>query len=66
MLIVYMYVDDLIFIGDFGIKNFKKFIKIKFEMNDLRLTMIFLGIEVQQSEIVIFISHSKLEEALCI
>ena len=44
MLIVCMYVDDLIFTGDYGIADFK--IVMKF----------FLGIEVQQSESGIFVS----------
>ena len=59
MLIVCMYVDDLIFIGDFGIKYFKKFMESEFEMTNLGLMKFFLGIEVQQSESGIFIPQSK-------
>ena len=59
MLIVYMYVDDLIFIDDFGIEYFKVVMESEFEMNDLRLMKFFLGIEVQQYESGIFISQSK-------
>ena len=31
MLIVYLYVDDLIFIGDFGIKDFRTVMESEFE-----------------------------------
>ena len=37
MLIVYMYVDDLIFRGDFVIKYFRKIMESEFEMTDLGL-----------------------------
>ena len=47
MLIVCMYVDDLIFIGDFGIKYIKEFMESEFEMTDLGLMKFFLGIEFQ-------------------
>ena len=59
MLIVFLYVDDLIFTGDFGIKDFKIVMESEFEMTDLGLMKFFLGIEVQQSESGIFISQSK-------
>ena len=52
MLIVFLYVDDLIFTGDYGIVDFKAVMESEFEMTDL-------GIEVQQSESGIFISQSK-------
>ena len=55
----YLYVDDLIFIGDFGIAYFKVVIESEFEMTDLGLMNFFLGIEVQQYESGIFISQSK-------
>jgi hypothetical protein len=32
MLIVFLYVDDLIFTGDFGIEEFKSVMKDEFEM----------------------------------
>ena len=63
MLIVYMYVDDLIFTGDFGIKDFKAVVESEFEMTDFGLMNFFLGIEVQQSESGIFISHTKYASA---
>ena len=56
MLIVYLYVDDLIFIGDFGITDFKAVMESESEITDLGLMKFFLGIEVQQSESGIFIS----------
>jgi hypothetical protein len=59
MLIVCLYVDDLIFTGDFGIEEFKSVMKDEFEMTDLGLMRYFLGIEVHQSKTGIFISQSK-------
>ena len=59
MLIVFLYVDDLIFTGDFGIKEFRTVMESEFEMIDLGLMKFFLGIEVQQSESGISISQSK-------
>ena len=47
MLIVYLYVDDLIFTGDFGITDFKEVMESEFEITDLGLMKFFLGIEVQ-------------------
>ena len=46
MLIVFLYVDDFFFIGDFGIKEFKSVMKDEFEITDLGLMRCFLGIEV--------------------
>ena len=59
MLIVFLYVDDLIFTGDFDIEYFKAIMESEFEMTHLGLMKFFLGIEVQQSESGIFISQSK-------
>ena len=59
MLIVCLYVDYLIFTGDYGIGDFKTVMESEFEMTDLGLMNFFLGIEVQQYEIGIFISQSK-------
>ena len=47
MLIFFLYVDDLIFTGDFGIEYFKEVMESEFEMTNLGLMKIFLGIEVQ-------------------
>ena len=56
-----MYVDDLIFIGndDFLIADLKEVMKSEFEMTDLGLLRYFLGIEVKQTENVIFISQAR-------
>jgi hypothetical protein len=43
MLIVCLYVDDLIFTGDFGIEEFKSVMKDEFEMTDLGAYEIFFG-----------------------
>ena len=61
MSIVCLYVDDLIYTGNhttmFG--SFKKSMMAKFEMSDLGIMHYFLGIEVMQSSIGIFISQKK-------
>ena len=59
MLIVFLYVDNLIFTGDLCIKDFKTVIESEFEMTDLGLMNFFLDIEVQQSGSGIFISQSR-------
>ena len=46
MLIVFVYVDDWIFTGDFGIAYFKAVMESEFEMTNLGLMNFFLGIEV--------------------
>ena len=56
MLIVCLYVDDLIFTGDYGIIDFKAVMESEFEMTDLGLIKKIMGIEVQQSESGMFIS----------
>ena len=45
MLIFFLYVDDLIFTGDFGIKEFRTVMESEFEMTDLGLMKFFLGID---------------------
>jgi len=59
ILIVFLYVDDLIFTGDFGLEEFKSVMKNEFEMTKLGLMRYFLGIEVHQSKTDMFISQSK-------
>ncbi len=51
IVIIVIYVDDLIIIGDSDVNIFdlKKLLKQKFEMEDLRKLCYFLGIEVIQS-----------------
>ena len=56
MLIVYPYVDDLIFTSDFGIKEFRTVMESEFEMTNLGLIKFFMGIEVEQCKSGIFIS----------
>ena len=41
MLIVFLYVDDLIFSGEFGIKDFRTVMESEFEMTDLWLMNFF-------------------------
>jgi hypothetical protein len=64
MLIVFLYVDDLIFTCDFGIEEFKSIMKNEFEMTDLGLMRYFLGIEVRQSKYGILISQFKYEHEI--
>ena len=58
ILIASVYVDDLIYCGNdqVMIEDFKKSIMTEFEMTDLRLMYFFLGIEVVQTTVTIFIS----------
>jgi hypothetical protein len=58
-LIFCLYVDDLIFIGDLSIDDFKNAMKTEFEMTDLGLMKYFLGIEVDQSDDGIFICQTN-------
>lgn len=67
ILIVVLYVDDLIFTDNDAsiIVDFKAVMKNEFEMTDLGFLRYFLGIEVDQSENVFFISQDKyVEEVL--
>ncbi|KAL5794998.1 hypothetical protein ACOSP7_003592 [Xanthoceras sorbifolium] len=61
MLIVCLYVDDLIFIGNDSamFEKFKKSMMVEFDMSDLGIMHYFLGIEVEQSAAGIFISQKK-------
>jgi hypothetical protein len=64
MLIVFLYVDDLICTCDFGLEEFKSIMKDEFEMTNLGIMKYFLGIEVHQSKVGIFISQSKYEHGI--
>ena len=67
ILIVVLYGDDLIFIGNdvLLIADFKAVMKNEFEMTDFGLLRYFLGIEVKKNEKGIFISQEKyVEEVL--
>lgn len=61
ILVIVLYVDDVIFIGndDYLIENFKSVMKEEFEMTDMGLLRYFLGIEVDQNKNGIFISQAK-------
>eukprot|EP00253_Pinus_taeda_P005049 PITA_05049 len=61
ILIVVLYVDDVIFIGndDYLIEIFKTVMKEVFEMTNMGLVRYFLGIEVEQNGNGIFISQVK-------
>lgn len=59
ILIVHLYVDVVFFTRNMSIKEFKTTLKREFKMTDLGLMKYFLGIEVNQFEIEIFISQSK-------
>jgi hypothetical protein len=61
MVILVMYVDDLIIMGnnDDHIAQVKKELHVGFKMTDLGLLHYYLGIEVFKRPHHIFISHSK-------
>jgi hypothetical protein len=59
ILIVFLYVDDLIYIGNLSIDMFKSTMRKEFKMTDLGLMEYFLGIEVTQNDKGIFICQSK-------
>ena len=58
MLIVCLYVDDLIFTGDFGIKDFRIVMESEFEMTDLGIMKIFWALN-SNSMNVVFLYHSR-------
>jgi Reverse transcriptase (RNA-dependent DNA polymerase) len=59
LLIVALYVDDLIFMGNNQrlIDEFNKAMKLEFEMTDLGMMKYFLGLEIKQEKSRIFISQ---------
>ena len=59
MILVALYVDELIFLGnnDEMIEEFKSTMTREFKMTDLGLLKFFLGLEVKQGETGIFISQ---------
>ena len=59
MLIICLFVDDLIFIGDFYIKDFRRVMERKFEMSDLGLQRKFLGLEITQDFDGTMVNQSK-------
>jgi Reverse transcriptase (RNA-dependent DNA polymerase) len=67
VLFIALYVDDLIFMGnnDEMIEEFKGTITREIEMTDLGLMKFFLGLEVRQVEMGIFVSqHDKLQPGI--
>ena len=52
MLIVFLYVDDLIFTGDFGIDKFKAVMESEFEMTDLGLMKFFWALKFSSLKVV--------------
>ena len=60
ILIIFLYVDDLIFTGNINlsIEEFRTTMKKEFEMTDMGLLRYFLGIEVKQTNEGIFISQT--------
>ena len=61
VVIIVVYVDDIVVIGDDGgeISGLKSFLKKEFEIKDLGLLKYFLGIEVAMSRSGIVISQRK-------
>jgi Reverse transcriptase (RNA-dependent DNA polymerase) len=66
LLMVTLYVDDLIFMGNNQklIDEFKREMKLEFEMTDLRMMRYFLGLEIKQEKSGIFISQAYAREIL--
>ena len=59
ILIVCLYVDSMIYIGNLELKDFKHAMQSEFEMTDLGIMKYFLGIEVNQSTKGIFVCQQK-------
>jgi Reverse transcriptase (RNA-dependent DNA polymerase) len=59
LLIVTLYVDDLIFMGNSQrlIDEFKREMKLEFEMTDLGMMRYFFGLEIKYEKSEIFISQ---------
>ena len=56
MLIVCLYVDDLLFIGAFGIKEFRTIMESEFEMTDLGLMKFFWALKFKSLKVVFYIT----------
>jgi Reverse transcriptase (RNA-dependent DNA polymerase) len=58
LLIIALYVDDLIFMGNRQrlIDEFKQEMKLEFEMTNLGMMRYFLGLEIKQEKSGIFVS----------
>jgi hypothetical protein len=55
ILIIFLYVDDIIYTGNMMLEQFKATMNFLFEMTDLRLMKYFFGIEVCQSANATFV-----------
>lgn len=66
ILIVALYMDDLVFIGNNLklIEDFRKEMRMRYEMNSLGLLHHFLGIEIHQEDDRVFISQKKYVEKI--
>ena len=58
MLIVFLYVDDLIFTGEFGIADFKAVMESEFEMTGLGLMKFFWALKFNNLKVV-FLYHRQ-------
>ena len=56
---VCIYVDDMIYIGNLMLEDFRTVMRKEFEMTDLGLMKYFLGLEVTQTDKGIFIYQHK-------
>jgi Reverse transcriptase (RNA-dependent DNA polymerase) len=65
-LIVALYVDDLIFMGNNQrlIDEFKREMKFEFEMTNLRMMRYFLGLEIKQEKSGIFVSQGAYSQKI--
>ena len=61
MLIVFLYVDDLIFTGDFGIINFKADMESEFEMTDLGLMKFFWALKFSSLKVVVLYHRQSMQ-----
>lgn len=59
VLIVFLYVDDLLYASDMMIEEFEAAMKIEFDMTDIWLMMYLLGIEIQHYANGIFVCQQK-------
>ena len=59
MFMACLYVDDMIYIGNLTLEEFRTIMRNEFEMIDLGLMKYFLGLEVVQTDQGIFICHHK-------
>ena len=61
MLIVFLYVDDLIFTGDFGIKDFRIVMESEFEMTNLGLMIFLWALKSSSLNLVYFYQNPSMQ-----